>query len=562
MASDPISIERHTACGWWGQETLDAHFTRNAKEFPDRTAIVDPPNRFEITGTAPENLTYRELQQRVDALVRCFDSAGIKREDIVAVQLPNINEVVVILLACARMGVIASPIVMQFDKAELSDIFSQLEPAAYITLSKFKDRAMSDSMLSVCTQHDVTLLNIDSLTFDTDAAPIFQGDHRPTQANEVLTICWTSGTEGRAKGVMRSHNLWNAIGKMVAWGTRLEAGDVILNARPLVNMAAIGGSFYSWLICAGTLVLHHPLDMALVLRQIREHRVNVTIMPPAFIVALLKESTLKAHADLSSLRVMGSGSAALPDWAVLQMEKEFQVEIINFFGSNEGVSLQSTARTVPDSRLRATHFARAGRSEIPWPVFDYNDQLETKIVDLDTGQEIIERGKPGELLIKGSTVFSYYYNQPELTKNAFDEAGFYRSGDLFELDGEDLRLYKFVGRCREVIIRGGFNISPTEIDNLLSDHSSVSEVAAFGVPDDRLGERIAVAVVVKPNCAITLEDITNHLQAKQIAKFKLPEHLITLDQLPRNAMQKVLRAELKLKFCAQANGDTREVYTA
>ena len=145
--------------------------------------------------------------------------------------------------------------------------------------------------------------------------------------------------------------------------------------------------------------------MTLVVDQIRERRVTVTFMPPAFIVALLKDPALRSRADLSSLRVMGSGSAALPEWATLEMASQFGVEIVNFFGSNEGVTLQSTAATVPDAQLRATHFARMGREDIAWPDFDYAGQLETKLVDTETQEEITEPGRAGELLDQGQHHF-------------------------------------------------------------------------------------------------------------------------------------------------------------
>ena len=552
MASEQASIDRHTALGWWGDDTLDAHFLRNVPAHPNRLAITDPPDRRALIGTDPQSLTYGELNDRVNVQVAALREAGVRREDIVVFQLPNVHEIVVILLACARMGAIASPVVMQYDRAELSEIFSQLNPAVYITVQRFKKRDMAASFRSLCAEHNVTLLGIDDLPIESTSQTRSPDDERrsATASNEVLTICWTSGTEGQAKGVLRSHNLWLSIGRMVGWGARLQDGDVILNVRPMVNMAAIGGGFYSWLLAAGTLVLQHPLDMTLVVDQIRERRVTVTFMPPAFIVALLKDPALRSRADLSSLRVMGSGSAALPEWATLEMASQFGVEIVNFFGSNEGVTLQSTAATVPDTQLRATHFARMGREDIAWPDFDYAGQLETKLVDTETQEEITEPGRAGELLIRGSTIFSYYYRAPEQTKEAFDDAGFYRSGDLFEIegDGNSLCYYKFVGRCRELIIRGGFNIAPAEIDNLLSDHPAINEVAAFGVADDRLGERIGVAVVLREAAQVTLDEVVRHLKSKHIANFKLPEGMVAVESLPRNPMQKVLRQALSARY--------------
>ena len=172
--------------------------------------------------------------------------------------------------------------------------------------------------------------------------------------------------------------------------------------------------------------------------------------------------------------------------------------------------------------------------------------METKIVDLKTEEEITVPGLAGELRVKSSGIFDGYYKSPELTKLAFDENGFYRSGDLFEIagEGELFPYYKFIGRCRELIIRGGMNIAPVEIDHLLSDHPLILDMAAFGYTDERLGEKIGVAIVGKSGQALSLEQIVEYLRNKKIAVFKLPQKVLMLDEIPRNAMMKVSRYRL------------------
>ena len=243
---------------------------------------------------------------------------------------------------------------------------------------------------------------------------------------------------------------------------------------------------------------------------------------------------------------MGSGSAAIPGWAIENMKTEYDIDIINFFGSNEGIGLQSNALTVPDPKLRATYFPRLGRSEFNWPSQPSSLQMETKIVDLKTEEEITSPGLAGELRVKGSGIFDGYYKSPALTESAFDKNGFYRSGDLFEIagEGELFSYYKFIGRCRELIIRGGINIAPVEIDNLLSDHPLILDVASFGYPDQKLGEKIGVAIVSKSGQALSLEQIVEYLRNKKIAIFKLPQKVMMLDEMPRNAMMKISRYRL------------------
>lgn len=560
-------IDDYTKRGWWGKETLSEVFDKIVSKYPERLALIDPPNRKNFTTGNSERLNYRQLDQKVTAYSLRLIEAGIDTDDIVLYQLPNIHELVVVLLACNRVGAIASPVLVQFGTNELTSIFSQLNPKALISVSNFKQRNLTARSAPLCAEYDCLSLDLEKdftsklsdEKYEQARRLIDQRQKsRPMTADDVITICWTSGTEGAPKGVMRSHNQWMSSGRSIRDGASMRNGDVLLNARPIVNMAAIGGGFYPWLITAGTMVLHHPLDPELVLQQIEQEKVNITFMPPAFIVGLLKNPDMRGIADLSSLRTMGSGSAAIPNWAIGQLKEEYGVDIANFFGSNEGISLLSNHTLVPDPTLRATYFARFGCTEFDWPTQPISAQMETRLVDLENNLEISEPGRPGELRIKGSTLFSGYFGDSELTKAAFDEQGYYCSGDLFEIagEGEASKFYRFVGRCKEVIIRGGFNIAPAEIDNLLSDHPAINEIAAFSVPDDRLGERVGVAVILKPGEKISLDDIISYLKKKDIAVFKLPEKLLIMDELPRNALLKVLRWRLTELYAEQnSNGD-------
>lgn len=553
--TDQAMIDDYTERGWWGTQTLCEMFDDIVQKHPDRLALVDPPNRASYTSGASGRLTYREVDQKVTAYAQRLMEAGVGADDIVVYQLPNIHELLVILLACNKVGAIASPVLVQFGTSELASIFGQLNPKALVSVTNFKQKNLLERAAPLCAEYDCVALSLEEDFVSALPEEQFQQAREriaarqsasPMTANDVTTICWTSGTEGDPKGVMRSHNQWMASGRSIRDGADMRNGDVLLNARPIVNMAAIGGGFYPWLITAGTMVLHHPLDAELVLRQIEAEKVTLTFMPPAFVVGLLKNPELRGIADLSTLRIMGSGSAAIPDWAIRQLKDEFDVDMANFFGSNEGISLLSNHMLVPDPEKRATYFARFGRADIDWPTQEIAAQMETRLVDLETNSEILEPGRPGELRIKGPTIFSGYFGNPEQTAAAFDEQGYYRSGDLFEIagEGEASKFYSFVGRCKEVIIRGGFNIAPAEIDGLLSDHPAIEEVAAFSVPDERLGELVGVAVVSKPGEKVDLDEIINYMKKKDIAVFKLPERLLTMEELPRNGLLKVLRWRL------------------
>jgi acyl-CoA synthetase (AMP-forming)/AMP-acid ligase II len=363
----------------------------------------------------------------------------------------------------------------------------------------------------------------------------------PTAGGEVMTICWTSGTESQPKGVPRDHNHWILNAQVVAEGAGMLPGDVILNPFPLVNIASLGGLMLPWLWLKGVMVLHHPFDLGLFLKQIAVEKVSYTIAPPAVLTALLMQPGMLAGADIASLRAIGSGSAPLSPFLISGWRDQHGIEICNVFGSNEGCSLFSGPVDVPDPELRARYFVHKGQKGITGEV------VLTRLVDPVSEAEVTEPGAVGELRLAGGNMFSSYWEAPELNARAFDEQGYFRTGDLFEIagDGDLARFYRFVGRSKEIIVRGGMNISPAEIDDLLMGAPELLEAATVGVPDEAMGERVAVAVVPKPGATPTVASVGAWLEGKGCAVFKRPERLVVVDKLPRNAMNKVVRDELR-----------------
>jgi acyl-CoA synthetase (AMP-forming)/AMP-acid ligase II len=315
-------------------------------------------------------------------------------------------------------------------------------------------------------------------------------------------------------------------------------------------MAAVGGFLFPSVLMASSLFLHHPLDPKVYLQQLEQEKITFTIAPPALLNQLAKSEDMWNQFDFSALRRIGSGSAPLAPWMVEIFSKKYGVEIINFYGSNEGICLLSTAETSPEPEQRASMFPRLGYENSPWKggAFEFTT---TKVVDITTGKEVTEKGERGELLIAGATIFDIYFSQvgqPPVEPEAFTEDGFFRTGDLVEICGEPAIFYKIVGRCRDVINRGGMKISPVEIDLLLESMANIKEVAVCAYPDERLGEKICVCLVPKDGVEPpTLEQVCQHLNEAEIAKFKLPERLELFESLPRNAMGKVLRYQLQEK---------------
>ncbi len=549
-------IDEYTARGWWGQETPDSLFRRAVAECPDREALVDPPNRADIAAGDALRLTWAELETRVDGLATALHATGVRADDIVVVQLPNVAELAMAYLALGRLGAIVSPVPVQYGLHELETIQTELSARAFLSLGCCKGR---DLLAEHAGAFPGCLLY--SLASPSAAQAVDLDGHLPSAAernacrdylqtfapgaNDIFTICWTSGTTGTPKGVPRSANHWLAISRAVADLAELRDGDVLLNPFPMVNMGGLGGFFFNWLRFRATLVLHHPLDLEVFLQQLQAERINYAIAPPALLNMLLREEQLLAGTDLGHLRAIGSGSAPLAAWMIRGYEEKHGIAILNNFGSNEGMCLASGPQDVPDPALRGELFPRFGVAGYEWSN-GVAAMLSTRLVDPDTGALIEEPGMPGELLFKGPTVFDGYWKASQANARVFTSDGYFRTGDLFEIAGppDDPRYYRFVGRSKDIIVRGGMNISPTELDSLLAGHPDLADAAVFGAPDPVLGERVAVAVVVKPGRRVVLDDIVAFLEDKGVAVFKRPERLHVFPELPRNALEKVLRHEL------------------
>ena len=342
----------------------------------------------------------------------------------------------------------------------------------------------------------------------------------------------------------RSHNHWIWIAYASVDGCEFDPGHKLLNPFPMINMAGIGGMFVPWLISGGKLVMHQPFDLQVFLGQIVMEKINYTVAPPALLNMLLMRPEVLSKVDLSSIKNIGSGSAPLSPWMVAKWQEEYKVPVINIFGSNEGASFTSGMLEFPDPTIRAQYFPRFGVPGFSWKS-RVSSQMQTKLVA--NGEVVTEPNIPGEMAIKGPGIFSGYYHRPELTAKSFDQDGYFYTGDLFEIAGEpgNLNAYKFVGRAKDIIIRGGLNISAEEVEGLVMGHPKVAEVACVGYPDERLGEITCAVVVLKPGQEVTLEEINAVLRAKDVAVYKLPEKLVTIPALPRNPVGKVLKRTIR-----------------
>jgi acyl-CoA synthetase (AMP-forming)/AMP-acid ligase II len=537
-------ISEYTGKGYWGTKTLLDAFKEQVQKNPDRVALVDPPNKEQLVGLPPERISYRELDRAAGAVASALVEMGIQKDDVVMVQLPNTWELAMLYIAIARAGAIISPLPVQWRVREFSYIAGLTGAKAYISIDEFKgfkhlQMAGEQKPGLPHLKHLINLSRLREMTKGEIAQDKLEAIK--IDANDIFTVCWTSGTEAEPKGCPLSHNNWFFPAGLLRKASGFREGDTQLCLAPLVNMTALGVQYVPWLAFGGTFVLHHPLDVEICLRQFVDEKVNFSIFAPAMMNMILKHPRIDDF-DLSSVRTITSGSAPLSGWAVREFKRRWGIEVVNIWGQNEGTALLSGPLDVPDVEKRAEVFPYWGKPGLNWSV----KGMETKIIDPDSGQPVTEVGGVGELAYRGPNVMSGYYKRPDLTQKAFDDEGFFYTGDLFMIKEEN-----FIGyfeRKKDIIIRGGFNISAQEVENVLLGHPKVLDVAAVAMPDEVMGERACVFVVPRPGETVNLKELTAFMEEKGVAVYKLPERLEITDQIPRNPVGKILKSVLREKI--------------
>lgn len=537
-------IQHYNALGFWGTKTFLDQFRENVAANPERIALIDPPNKPDLVGLPAERINYQKLSDNIDSLATALQNLGIKKDDIVMVQLPNIWELSLVYMAITRVGAIFSPMPMQWRASEFEYINGLTEAKLFISVDDFhgfKHLAMAKSLQAKPghLQHFLNLSAVRKLAFETKA-DVAALDAISLDANDVFSLCWSSGTESHPKGCPMSHNNWFYQGQIMhtAFGLEQKA-ETILCCAPMVNMTGVGVGFILWLLSGGTIVFHHPFDGALCIKQIMQEKVSRTILVPAVLNAILKHPDVDQF-DLSHVESILTGSAPPSVWALEQFKKRWGIDIACGWGQTEGTAIMVGVDELPDINKRVRYYPNLGDTSREWLI----KGVETKIVDPDTKQVLTKVGQVGELAYKGPNVFPGYFKKPEITEKSFDSDDYFYTGDLFKIE-EDAYI-SFFDRSKDIIIRGGNNISAQEIENILQGHPEVMDVAAVAMPDQAMGERTCVYVVPmaaeqKPD----LKSLTDFMSEKGIAVYKLPERVEYIAAIPRNPVGKILKPQLR-----------------
>lgn len=536
-------IGQYRASGLWGEETLLDTFDHFVSTHADRIAVVDPADRAALVGTDPRRLSWFDFGRAVDGLATALQRRGVGTDDVVVAQLPNVWELPALFLAVARLGGVISPVPMQWRKRELRHVAALTGARLYIGADNFKGIDHLGFAEEAAAGTDlVDFVGLSALGGLARTVPnVGKGATRLISADDAFTLCWTSGTELEPKGCPLTHNNWRFLGGILLRLLGIPSGGRLLVTPPLVNMAGVGTSLIPWLLTGGTLSLHHPLNMALLQDQMAEGA-DFTLLVPALLNMIVKKAESEEdELNIGPFRTIATGSAPPSAHSLEQFQQRWGIEVVNMWGQNEGTVLIAGADDIPDPAMRVDHFPWWGKEGLKWP--SGISGIEARLLD-EENHQLSEPGTVGELVYRGPNVFPGYYRQPDLNARTFTRDGFFRTGDLFQI--LDDRYLGFFDRKKDIVIRGGINISAAEIENLVLAHPGVLEAAAVAVPDDVMGERVCLFVVPRdPSSPPDFTEVVSFLARQGIASYKLPERFELVQAIPRNPVGKVLKADLR-----------------
>lgn len=521
---------------------------RNRRQYGALESLVDPLDRDRIANGPAKRLTWEDVGYRVDQTAVKLMQAGLVKGDVLLLVAPTLHETLIAQMACLELGVIVASIPVQYRENEVEALLKRLAPKAmvgHVRLGKHATAAMLAEVAQKAAPQPVvfgfgadlpqgvTSLEDDRQLTDDELAELNAARAvANVQPDDPAFLVFTSGTSAQPKAIARTHAQTLISASFLNDVADLPTGGCFLSPRMLNTVGSLANGLASWLYSAAKMVLHQPFDIDVFLRQIAEERPRVTSCPPAILNMILRRIETGDPLDLDGLKYITSGSAQLNPELFTEFRERFGISLVNVYGSSEGAMLISSDKDIEDEATRADCFMRHPEGA-DTSCLQALAGTRTRLVDPATNAEITATDTIGELRLKGPGIMAGYWDNPDLTIESFDAEGWFRTGDLFVIGGDTGRYLKFAGRLKNIILRGGLNISAEEIQNLAVTHPAISEAVAVSVPDDRLGEKVGLAVVLRDGHSLTLPDLSRHLKDdRKVAIFKLPEYLLALDKLP------------------------------
>ncbi|EFH7470520.1 medium-chain fatty-acid--CoA ligase [Escherichia coli] len=527
--------------GLWGDASLADYWQQTARAMPDKIAVVDNHGA---------SYTYSALDHAASCLANWMLAKGIESGDRIAFQLPGWCEFTVIYLACLKIGAVSVPLLPSWREAELVWVLNKCQAKMFFAPTLFKQTRPVDLILPLQNQLPQLqqLVGVDKLAPATSALSLSQiiADNTPlttaitVHGDELAAVLFTSGTKGLPKGVMLTHN--NILASERAYCARLNLTwqDVFMMPAPLGHATGfLHGVTAPFLIGARSVLLDiFTPDACLALLE--QQRCTCMLGATPFVYDLLNLLE-KQPADLSALRFFLCGGTTIPKKVARECQQR-GIKLLSVYGSTESSPHAVVNLDDPLSRFMHTDgYAAAG--------------VEIKVVD--DARKTLPPGCEGEEASRGPNVFMGYFDEPELTARALDEEGWYYSGDLCCMD--EAGYIKITGRKKDIIVRGGENISSREVEDILLQHPKIHDACVVAMPDERLGERSCAYVVLKaPHHSLSLEEVVAFFSRKRVAKYKYPEHIVVIEKLPRTASGKIQKFLLRKDIMRRLTQDVCE----
>jgi long-chain acyl-CoA synthetase len=483
-------------------------------------------------------MTYRALDEASARVAGLLHERGLKTGDRVGIMMPNVAEVPVVYYGILRAGGVVVPMNPLLKGREVAYYLSDSGAGLIFAWHGFADPAGEGA-----EQAGADLIVVDGVGFP-DLLASVTPDFAVADADDEDTavILYTSGTTGHPKGAELTHA--NLISNTEVSRTDIvQAGpdDVIFGGLPLFHVFGQTVALNVAIAAGACLTLLPRFDAAHALRIIADHKVTVFEGVPTMYVALLHQPD-RADYDTSALRMCISGGAALPVEVLRGVDEAFGVPVLEGYGLSETSPVAS--------------FNHPGRVRKPGSIGTPIRDVELRLVD-EEGHEV-PGGEVGEIVIRGPNVMKGYWQRPEATAEAIRD-GWFHTGDLAKVDEDGY--YYIVDRKKDLIIRGGYNVYPREIEEVLYEHPAVAEAAVIGLPHSSLGEEVAAAVALKPGAAVTAEELRDYMKS-QVAAYKYPRHVWLVDALPKGPTGKIQKRDIVIPADLAASDLPRPPATA
>ncbi len=529
----------------------------SAAEYPDRAALVFGAVAHKLPGQPlmDASMSYRDLRDAVNRFANGLVKLGVKKGDRVAIYLPNCPQFAIAFYGALKAGAVIAPVNPIYTPRELEFILQDSGAETIVALSQFypklqgvrgKTKIKNVIVANIKEYFPPVLKTLFSLAMEKKEGhrvELAQGDHWfqeliknesalapkvQVKGEDDAVLLYTGGTTGLPKAAQLTHsNLYANAMQLRAWVPSAQEGkEAYLTALPMFHSYAMTTCMSNSMILAGTMILiPNPRDLDHVLKSIAKHKPSFFPGVPTMYTAINNYPATKNY-DLRSVRACLSGAAGLPVEVAKNFEQLTGGRLVEGYGLSEASPVVTANPCFGENRI--------GTIGIPVP------DTDVKLVDVETGEKEVPIGTPGELCVKGPQVMKGYWNKPEETAKTIRD-GWLHKGDVAIMDADGY--FRIVDRLKEMIISGGYNIYPREIEEVLYQHPAVLEAAAIGVPDSYRGESAKAFVVLKTGQHATSEELIAYCK-ENLAPYKVPRTIEFRDALPKTLIGKILRREL------------------